>query len=266
MAAEKTKRRQKVATDDPETTAEAEPRAEGKGKVKAEIKGKSMLRLRTDPRQERRYEPTASASAWISVLGLSIGSVLLGAGVYGQWLRVSLRPELTEPHPYASYLLMAGALVLGAVALFGPRQARPIRVGDAGLGVEKEPGDVERLEWRDVSRILVGGDMLTFQGPGSVLAISLSQHGQAAARALAEAKARIPSRLEDVDASAVPKLQQGAGEVIPLERAQLAGARCKASDELIAFEKDARLCGRCGEVYHKAHVPEQCLTCEAPLK
>ena len=50
------------------------------------------------------------------------------------------------------------------------------------------------------------------------------------------------------------------------ERAQLAGARCKASDELIAFEKDARLCGRCGEVYHKSHVPDRCLTCDAALK
>ncbi len=117
-----------------------------------------------------------------------------------------------------------------------------------------------------MTRILVGGDVLTFQGPGSVLAIPLKQHPQAAARAIAEARSRIPAKLEDVDTSAVPKLQQGSGEVIPLDRAQLAGARCKASDELIAFEKDARLCGRCGEVYHKAHVPDRCLTCDAPLK
>jgi hypothetical protein len=282
MAAQKTKRRQKAAADDveptpgpdggqPQTPAaeanghdEGEPRPEKKAKAKAEPKG--MLLLRTDPRRERRFEPTAAASQWISVLGLSIGSVLLGAGVYGQWLRGTLRPEITEPHPYAAYLLVAGALVLALVALLGPRQAKPIRVGDAGLGIEKEPGDVERLEWRDVSRIVADGDMLTFQGPGTVIAIPLKQHGPAAARALAEAKARIPRRLEDVDTAAVPKLQQGAGQVVPLERPQLAGARCKASDELIAFEKDARLCGRCGEVYHKAHVPDACLTCEAPLK
>ena len=64
----------------------------------------------------------------------------------------------------------------------------------------------------------------------------------------------------------LPKLDAGAGEVIPLEAPQLAGTRCKASDELIAFEKDARLCGRCGEVYHKDHVPPHCLSCEAKLK
>src|SRR4051794_38518853 len=125
MAAEKkkTKRRQKAAAEEPETTPEAEgtTRAEIKGKAGAEVKSKNMLRLRTDPRQERRYEPTAPRGAWISVTGLSGGSVLLGAGVYGQWLRASLRPEMTEPHPYAPYLLMAGALVLVVVALFGPR-------------------------------------------------------------------------------------------------------------------------------------------------
>jgi hypothetical protein len=152
------------------------------------------------------------------------------------------------------------------VALLGPRPARPVRVGDAGLGVEKGGDEIERLEWRDVSRILVDGDTITFQGPGTVLSIPLKQHAQAAARALAEAKARIPKKLEDVDTSAVPKPETGAGEVRPLEAAQLAGSHCKASDELIAFEKDARLCGRCGEVYHKAHVPDACLTCGAPLK
>ena len=28
---------------------------------------------------------------------------------------------------------------------------------------------------------------------------------------------------------------------------------------------DARTCKRCGEVYDKKHVPEKCLTCEAPM-
>jgi hypothetical protein len=252
MAAEKstektTRRRQRAAKSEP-----APP--------------KPMLRLRKDPREERRFEPATSPSAWISVLGLSIASVLLGAGVYGQWLRSAVRPELTEPHPYASYLLLGGALMLAAFALFGPRPARPVRVGDAGIGVEKGGSEIDRIEWRDVTRILLGGDTLSFQGPGTVLAIPIKQHPQAAARAVAEARARIPAKLEDVDTAGVPKLDEDAGELIPLEKPQLAGARCKASDELIAFEKDARLCGSCGEVYHKAHVPERCLTCDALLR
>jgi hypothetical protein len=273
MAAEKTKRRRRAEADeaesgqlDAETTEKAE-KAEKKAKAraKADAPRASALRLRTEPRKERRFEPTASPSAWISVLGMSIGAVLLGAGVYGQWLRGSARPDVTGPHPYAAYLLVAAALLLALVALLGPRGAKPVRVGDAGLGVEKDGGDVERLEWRDVSRILADKDAITFQGPGTVVTIPLKQHAQAAARALAEAKTRIPKKLEDVDTSSIPKPEPGAGETRPLEPAQLAGSRCKASDELIAFEKDARLCGRCGEVYHKAHVPPACLTCEAPL-
>jgi hypothetical protein len=248
MAAEKTTKRRQRAT-------------------KGEAEGsRGMLRLRSDPRQEWRYEPQGTAAAWISMLGMSLGAVALGAGVYGQWLRGTLRAELTEPHPYAFYLLLGGALTLAAVALLGPRPVKPIRVGDAGIAVEKEAGELERLEWRDVSRVLISGDVLTFQGPGRLLTISLKLHPQAAARAIAEARRRIPAKLEDVDTSAVPKLDDDAGEVLPLERPQLAGTRCKASDELIAFEKDARLCGRCGEVYHKAHVPDACVTCDASLK
>ncbi len=244
MAAEKTTRRkQRTASTEPEGTS-------------------GNLRLRKDPRKEWRYEPSGSGAAWVTMLGMSIGSVLLGAGVYGQWLRSMGHPEITEPHPYAGYLLLAGALVL-----FGPRPARAVRVGDAGIGTEKDASEVERLAWRDVERILSGGDMLTFQGSGTVIAISVKQHPQAAARALAEARRRIANKLdEELDTSGIPKLEREEGEVVPLEKPQLAGARCRASDELIAFEKDARLCGLCGEVYHKAHVPDACLTCEAPLK
>jgi hypothetical protein len=226
----------------------------------------SMLRLRTDPRKERRYEPEANAAAWLSMLGMSIGAVLLGAGVYGQWLRASIRPDTPEPHKYAVYLLLGAAVLLAVVALFRPGAARPIRVGDAGLAVEKDAGELDRIEWRDVTRVLLGGGVLTFQSSGSVLAIPLKLHPQAAARAADEARARIPAMLAGVDLDGLPALDGSAGEVLPLDPPQLAGARCKASEELIAFEKDARLCGQCGEVYHKDHVPERCLTCEAKLK
>jgi hypothetical protein len=249
MAAEKTTRRkQRAASTEPEATS-------------------GNLRLRKDPRKEWRYEPSGTGAAWITMLGMSVGSVLLGAGVYAQWLRSMARPELTEPHQYAGYMLLGGVLVLAGVGLFGPRPARAVRVGDAGVGTEKDASEVDRLEWRDVERVLTGGDMLTFQGSGTVIAIPIKQHPQAAARALAEARRRIANKLDDeLDTAGIPTLDRDVGEVLPLEKPQLAGARCKASDELIAFEKDARLCGRCGEVYHKAHVPDACLTCEAPLK
>lgn len=225
--------------------------------------GGSALRLTSDPRKERRFEPKASTSAVASVVGLSIGAVLLGAGTYAQWLRA----EPLGPHQAAPWLLLGGALLLIAIALFGPRAATPIRVGDAGIGREKDGGEIDRIEWRDVSRIvLAGGDALTIESPGTTFVIPLAQNPQAAARVVSEARARIPAKVEEMDDKAIPAVDASDGKVLPLEAVQVAGSRCKATDKLIAFEKDARLCGKCGEVYHKDAVPPKCLSCEAKLK
>ena len=224
--------------------------------------GEGALRTRSDPRKERRYEPKASATAVVSVLVLSIGAVLLGAGTYAQWLR----PEELGPHKAAPWLLLAGALSLLAIAVFGPRNPRPIRVGDAGVGAEIEDNEITRIEWRDVTRILLGGDVLTVESPSANLSIPVKLHPQAAARVIAEARARIPARVEDVNDESFDALDESEGQVLPLEPPQVAGTRCKATDKLIAFEKDARLCTRCGEVYYKDSVPERCLTCDAKLR
>jgi hypothetical protein len=234
----------------------------------------TALRTPSDPRMERRYEPKAAASAVISWLVLSLGTVLLGAGAYAQWLRDVVPPmfgakmpaEPFGPHPAAPWILLAGALALIAIAVFGPRTARPIRVGDGGVGLEIEANEIERVAWHDVTRVLLGGDVLTVESSGTNLSIPVKLHPQAAARVVAEAKKRIQSRVEGVDEAALEKLDDAEGEVLPLDAPHVAGARCKATDRLIAFEKDARLCGRCGEVYYKESVPERCLTCEARLK
>lgn len=239
--------------------------------------GATALRTGSDPRQERRYEPKASPSAVISMVVLSVGAVLLGVGTYGQWLRrwgyeaFTAHPdpavaEALVPHPAAAWILLAGALALIAVALFGPRPVRPIRVGDAGIGAEIEENEIERVAWKDVTRILLGGDMLTVESAGTNLSIPVKLQPQAAARVVAEARQRIPAKLEDVDDATLAKLDDAEGELRPLDPPHVAGARCKATDRLIAFEQDARLCGRCGEVYYKESVPEQCLSCEAKLR
>jgi hypothetical protein len=225
--------------------------------------GGTALRLTSDPRKERRYEPKAGTTAILSVIGLSIGAVLLGAGSFGQWLRA----EPLGPHPYAPWLLLGGALLMLAIAFLGPRSATPIRVGDAGVGKEKDGGDVDRIEWRDVSRVsLVAGDALIVESPGNTMVVPVKLHPQAAARILSEARSRIPGKVDEIEGNPLEPLDSAAGEVMPLEEAQVAGARCKATDKLIAFEKDARLCGKCGEVYHKDAVPASCMTCDAKLK
>jgi hypothetical protein len=245
MAAEKTIKRKKKSGD-------------AAGASGAEL----ALRTHDDPRSERRFEPAASAMAILSTVAMSIGAVLVGAGTYGQWLRSAE----AGPHPAAPFLLAGGAALLIAVALFGQRLARPVRVGDAGVALEKDQGELDRLEWRDVSRILLSGGVLSLQGAGTTISVPVATHRAAAARIFAEASRRIPAKVEGVDGSALGAPTGDEGAKLTLEPPQVAGQHCKQSDKLIAFEKDGRLCGRCGEVYHKDSVPPRCLTCDAPLK
>jgi hypothetical protein len=246
MAAEKTTKRKKKTSGEAVGTGGAE----------------LALRTQDDPRSERRFEPTASVMAVVSTVAMSIGAVLVGAGTYAQWLRSG---EL-GPHPAAPFLLAGGAALLIAVALFGQRLAKPVRVGDAGVALEKDPGELDRLEWRDVSRILLRDGVLSFQGSGTTVSIPVAVHRAAAARMFAEASRRIPAKVEGLDGSALGAPAAGEGETLTLEPPQVAGQHCKQSDKLIAFEKDGRLCGSCGEVYHKDSVPLRCLTCDAQLK
>ena len=261
MAADKTSKRAQKGSDGEGGGPKQGARSETRAAARAGRDG-TALRLRTDPRQERRFEPKTSAMALAGVIAMSIGAVAVGAGTYGQWLR----GEALGPHKYAPYLLVAGTILLLGVVLLGQRVALPLRVGDAGVGLEKEPTEVDRIEWRDVTGLLLSGDVLTVQTHGTSIAVPISLHPQAAARVVAEAKARIPARVEDLDEGALPKLDDRAGEVLPLEQAQVAGARCRKTDKIIAFERDARLCGQCGEVYHKDSVPPRCLGCDARLK
>jgi hypothetical protein len=223
--------------------------------------GEGGLRQRSDPYQERRYEPREQAFAVLWWVAMSVSGVLLGAGAYGQWLRA----EALGPHQASMWLLLGGAAMLIGVLLLGQRTAKPIRVGDAGVAVEKD-ADLERIAWRHVTRVMLGGDMLTIQSAGTSISIPLKQHAGAAARALAEARARIPKRVDKLEGDGLPAPDDADGQIVPLDPPQAAGMRCKATDKLIAFEKDARVCGRCGEVYHKESVPGACLTCGAKLK
>jgi hypothetical protein len=224
--------------------------------------GGLFLRQRTDPRTERRFQPGSSPAVAITMLGGSLGALAVGAGVFAQWLRAEDR----GPHPYAPYLLAGGVVLFVAVLLFGRWAPRPLRVGDAGVAVEKGAGELERIAWCDVTRLLLTDAALTLQSAAGSITIPLSVHPQAAARVFAEARSRIPAHTEPFKDDALPRPDDGAGEVVPLDLPQVAGQRCKSSDKLIAFEADARLCGRCGELYHKDSVPQRCATCEAPLR
>ena len=224
--------------------------------------GELWLRQRSDARSERRYDPKPGIGVILTMIGGSLAALALGAGAFGQWLRA----EADKPHPYAPYLLGAGVGIALAIVLFGQWGARPIRVGDAGVAMERGPGEIDRLGWHDVSAVVLGGGALIFRSNAGSVVIPLRAHPEAAARALDEARRRIPARVEDIRDDALPRPSGDAGQVVSLEPPQVAGLHCKASEQAITFERDARLCGRCGEVYHKDGVPRRCVTCDAPLR
>jgi hypothetical protein len=212
-------------------------------------------------RTERRFVPAQSTTLVASLAAGGLGAALLGAGVYGQFVRA-------EPHRYGSYLVGAGALVLAVVILVAPEPPRPLLVGDGGVAIDDDSEAPRRILWCDVEKIHISGNAVVVEGASTKLSAPLSTHAQAAAWIVREARARIPARvsIDEEQERLLPEASEAAGEQRPLARTQVAGRRCKASERVISFEPDARLCPRCGECYHKEHVPERCLTCEGSME
>lgn len=243
---------------------------EGPGKTKPKIKKTKTrpmeevpgaeprwLRERTDRRRESRYTPASNLPAVLGVLVSSGGAVLTGAGFFSQVIR---KPG---PHPYGLYLLLGG-LVLFLIGLYISTRVVPtFRIGDAGIAVEGR-SSIERIAWYEIEGITVENGQLAFRGEGKVIKIPVSDHPTAYAQAVTEARARVPGKSKRIPGEVKAPNPTGADQLV-LPPPQLAGLHCKASDELIAFENDARLCGRCGETYHKNTVPPRCLTCDARL-
>ncbi|MEB2310923.1 MAG: hypothetical protein OZ921_10710 [Sorangiineae bacterium] len=225
--------------------------------AKSKKKGKKKAPLE---RKERRFLPKQTQTSVLAVGGGMLGALVLGAGVYDQWLS-------DAPHSYARWIVTAGVIGLGVALWFGDAGAHPVRVGDVGLAVDK--GDqIVRLAWCDIERIGVDQGQLVAKGTSGVtLAVPLRMHPVAAAWILSEGARRIP-RAMDVKTSVVEGLPKPAatdGEVRTIDDYQVAGRECAASGELITLERDARLCPNCAQIYHKDHAPRKCVTCGEPL-
>ena len=211
---------------------------------------------------ERRFspEPTRRAS-FIALVG-GLGGVALGAGTFAQWM--------SDPSLAAGPALLVGGALGTAVSVFmsDPTMV-PLRIGDPGVGVERGGApvrvawcDIERIRWDETARALV------VEAGREQIVVSEGAHEAAVAWLAREALARIPARLElETEKSHALAARAGAhdGHVVAVEKPQVAGRRCKASGTIVTFEGDARLCDRCGQVYHREHVPARCLTCDAEL-
>ncbi len=218
-------------------------------------KGKKTKRTR----KERRYVGEQTYASKVTVAIGMLGGLGLGAGVYSQWLS-------QHPSTFAPYLLVSGALLLAGSLYYGDIGTLPIRVGDAGVAVERGK-ELERFAWCDIERVYAADGKLVLEGKSQTLKIVIQAHPKGVARILAEGTRRIPEAM-DVKRDAVqglPAPAEGDGEVLVVESLQIAGRNCAASGKPIAFERDARLCPQCCQVYLKDRVPKKCLTCKAEL-
>ncbi|HMI86441.1 MAG TPA: hypothetical protein VK550_20250 [Polyangiaceae bacterium] len=211
--------------------------------------------------KERRFEAEPGARANFQALIGGLGVAALGAATYATWVH-------DVPMEVGPYLFGVGILGVITAALMGASDGLPIRVGDAGVAVERGESQPERIYWFEIDQIgLEGNDRIVVEGANKRIVAPLRHHAGAAGWILKEAMARIPKRVK-VPPEQTPSILAGTdehGKTLSVEKIQLAGRRCKASGAIISFERDARSCKRCGEVYEKKHVPEKCLTCEAPM-
>jgi hypothetical protein len=208
---------------------------------------------------ERRFPPSRTHMRTATALVGFVGAFMLGAGVFGQWIR--------EPAAsFAPYLVAAGALMLVGSLVINDLGLSALRVGDAGVALEKR-SELERIAWCDMQRIHAVKGSLVIEAQGATLRLPIRPNAVAIAWLLRETVRRIPDVL-DVKAAVMdqlPKPREDDGELVPIRMLQIAGRRCKESEKLITFEADARLCPKCAQVYHKESVPQHCATCREGL-
>ena len=223
-----------------------------KAKVKKQAQAKRV-------RKERRFLPEPTYASRASIGGGMLGALILGAGVYSQWLN-------DNPPAYAPYLFGVGAVALGAALWFGDAGALPVRIGDAGIAIEKG-SELVRLAWCDLERVFTERGELVAKGKELTLRIPIAAHRTAVAWILSEGTKRMPSAMDVKRQSLVglPEPKDADGESVAIEGLQVAGRHCAASGKPVSFERDARLCPNCGQVYLKDQVPAKCVTCGAAL-
>jgi hypothetical protein len=221
--------------------------------------GKKPKKKRKHERKERRFASESAQASQLAVGAGIVGGLALGAGVYAQWVRAI-------PLEHAPYILAAGAFTLGAALLFGDQKTPAVRIGDAGIAIEKG-NELVRVPWCDIDRVYVEGGKLHVKSKTAPLALPLAAQSTAVSWILAEGTRRVPDVM-DVRREALndlPEPKDTDGELVTLEAVQVAGRVCAKTGRAIAFERDARLCPRCAQVYHHSGVPKKCVTCKADL-
>lgn len=215
-------------------------------------------------RQERRFVSQSSANpAVVHGLG-AISALLLGAGAWAYFYGKSFAGD-QELAQVPSYLIAAGAIVLGVVIWIGTSSEPPIRVGDPGIALEK--GELRRVPWWAIEKISLdeGVDALVVAGADDAgvawtFKVPLKAHAEAAGWILQEALDRVPRRVDipDETIEKLPTAGEHAGLKVELDALQVVGRRDAVTGKIISYEPDARVCPRCERVYFKQSVPKKC--------
>lgn len=195
----------------------------------------------------------------------ALGALVMGVGGWGQFGSL-VSDAGPEPLKGAAYLLFGGSVVVAGAIWLGTSGEPALRVGDGGIGIEK--GQIRRIPWHGVERIEWRGEAIRVigkdqSGVALTVVVPVAKHPQAAAWIVKEARERIPSAV-DVPDGTVPAPVANAAPSISLDPVQVVGMRCAASDQIISYEPDARICPRCERVYIKTQVPDTC-ACGAAL-
>jgi hypothetical protein len=210
-------------------------------------------------RRERRFATSPTfMPVWVGLVG-SVGSAVLGAGVFGLWI---LDPALS----WASYLVAGGGFGLGVALWFGQPPESAVIVGDSGIGVEGGR-ETARIPWFELRSLRVIGGTVVAEGASQKLKFLLGANPHATASLLKEAAERVPG-VVDIQKSLVeslPEPKEVKGYLQDVTDDQVTGLRCAASDKLITLEEDARFCPKCGQIFHKDGVPTTCTHCETEL-
>jgi hypothetical protein len=234
-------------------------------KPRAAKSGRSVRPLRRlDERfGDRRFEPTSSQQEYLGIVLMSLGGVAMGVGVYAMWLR----DDTLEPITWAPYAIALGFALVAAYFLFGQAMSMILRVGELGLGPEKD-GKVTRTFWYQLDEINMSGEALRIVSDGKSWTVPLKGHAAAARRVVAEALKRIPKRVElsdeELDLIGDPKASEGTK--MNAEPPQVTQLKCAASDRELTFEADVRMCRRCAALYHHSEVPRRCTSCGKRLR
>ncbi len=222
-------------------------------------------------RHEQRFTPQPTTNPILAKAVGGVGAAALGAGVWAQfghdWMDNGL-----PPYAFAVWLIRAGVIVFGVAVFLGMSRKAALRVGAGGIGIESGK-QVTRIPWYEIERIVWDpeGQVLSVLGRDETgasqhLEVKPRIHPAALAWIVKEGRARIPDRVDVPDeARGIAEARQGDGEDIVMDAVQVVGKRCAATDRILAYEPDARVCPRCERVYYKLAVPDDC-ACGASLQ